>query len=81
MDKELVEQFSPEVYTGVPSVLFCVEKLEDAHRQLVQKTVESTDIVEMNGMRTFSFCDLDGNILHVNEAAAGAGSDVTAQMA
>lgn len=80
MDKALVEQFAPEVHTGVPSVLFCVEKLEDVHRQLVQKIVETTDIVEINGMRTFSFCDPDGNILHVNEAA-GAGSDVTAQMA
>ena len=81
MDKALVEQFSPEVHTGVPSVLFCVDQLEDAHRQLVQMIVETTDIVDMNGMRTFSFCDPDGNILHVNEATAGAGSDVTAQMA
>lgn len=75
MNKALVEQFSSKVHTGVASILFCVEKLEEAHRQLEQK------IVEINGMWTFSFCDPDGNILHVNEAAAGAGSDVTAQMA
>lgn len=61
MDRAIVEKYSPEVSIGIPSILFCVDNIDNAHRQLVQANVKTTDIINMGGMRTFSFCDDEGN--------------------
>ncbi|MCI1424399.1 MAG: hypothetical protein LKH04_08920 [Lachnospiraceae bacterium] len=56
-----VAKYSLEMGTSIPSILFCVDDLEEAHRQFVQKHVETTDLIDMGGMQTFSFRDNEGN--------------------
>ena len=61
MNKALVEKFSPEVDLDMPSILFSVDDLDDAYQQLIDKHVNTSDIFELEGMRTFSFSDHEGH--------------------
>lgn len=61
MDRALVEKFSPEVSTSTPSLLFHVGDIEAAHEEMAKLGATVSDLVDMGGMRTFSFADDEGH--------------------
>ena len=61
MDSALVERFSPEVGTATPSILFHVADIEAVHEKMEKGGATVSPLVDMGGMRSFSFSDDEGH--------------------
>ncbi len=57
MNKQLVEQYSPEVSTAMPSLLFHTTDLAALHTDLKQKGVHVSEMQNFGGRSSFSFSD------------------------
>lgn len=68
MDRALVEKYSPEVNTLMPSLLFHVTDIEAVHEEMEKRGATVSDVVDMGGMGTFSFADDEGHWMAVAEA-------------
>lgn len=66
-DKEVVKRTSPEVNLGTPSLLFSSYELEEFHKQLLEKGVTVSEVMEIAGMVTFNFSDPEGNYFAVKK--------------
>ncbi|MGN0287023.1 MAG: VOC family protein [Atopobiaceae bacterium] len=67
MDRALVQKFSPEVSTAMPSLLFRVVDFDACHEQMQRNGATVSPVVDMGGMRTFSFSDEEGHWMAVAE--------------
>ncbi|MGN0071768.1 MAG: VOC family protein [Atopobiaceae bacterium] len=68
MDRSLVEKYSPEVNTLMPSLLFRVADIEAVHEEMERRDATVSDVVDMGGMRSFSFSDDEGHWMAAAEA-------------
>ncbi|MGN1022156.1 MAG: VOC family protein [Lachnospiraceae bacterium] len=67
LNKALVERFSPEVFLGIPSLMFRVSDLEQTREDMLSHDVSVSEIQELAGQMTFHFCDDEGNYFAVGE--------------
>ena len=68
MDCALVERFSPEVSTATPSLLFHVADIEAVHEKREKGGATVSLLVDMGGMRSFSFSDDEGHWMAAAES-------------
>ncbi len=68
MDRALVERFSPEVSTATPPLLFHVADIEAVHEKMEKGGATVSPLVDMGGMRSFSFSDDEGHWMAAAES-------------
>lgn len=68
MDRALVVKYSPEVNTLMPSLLFRVADIEAIHDGMEKRGATVSDVVDMGGMRSYSFSDDEGHWMAAAEA-------------
>ncbi|MBF0778049.1 VOC family protein [Streptococcus cuniculi] len=67
-DKDWVAKANPTMNLGFPSLLFETEDLEAEYERLSKAGVATNPIMEYQGMRHFTFADLEGNYIAVKES-------------
>lgn len=66
-DKEFVRENSPMVNLDAPSLLFSTYDIKNTHRKMLENGVKVSDIIDMQGMITFNFPDLENNYFAIRE--------------
>lgn len=64
---EFIKQYSPEVFTGTPSLMFEVDEIEAVYEEMKEKGIDVGELVEIPGMKTFNFNDGQENYFAVSE--------------
>lgn len=57
IEKEFMNQYSPEVNLGTPSLMFKEKDFDALYEKLKEKGLTGHEIIEMSGVRVFNFQD------------------------
>lgn len=64
-DKKIIEEMSPELHLGTPSLMFFTSDLQALYKQLKINKVTVRDIVNIPTGKVFNFADNEGNYFAV----------------
>ncbi|MBN6204459.1 VOC family protein [Staphylococcus saprophyticus] len=67
IEKEFMNQYSPEVNLGTPSLMFKEKDFDALYEKLKKKGLTGHEIIEMSGVRVFNFQDGQGNYFAVSD--------------
>lgn len=67
IEKEFMNQYSPEVNLGTPSLMFKEKDFDALYEKLKEKGLTGHEIIEMSGVRVFNFQDGQGNYFAVSD--------------
>lgn len=67
IEKEFMNQYSPEVNLGTPSLMFKEKDFDALYEKLKKKGLTGHEIIEMSGIRVFNFQDGQGNYFAVSD--------------
>ncbi len=65
--REVIAKYEPDLTLGVPSILLSSSDLDADFAAFTAKGVTMGKLIEMQGMRTFNFADIEGNYFAVRE--------------
>ncbi|EHY92092.1 VOC family protein [Staphylococcus saprophyticus] len=67
IEKEFMNQYSPEVNLGTPSLMFKEKDFDALYEKLKEKGLTGHEIIEMSGVRVFNFQDGQENYFAVSD--------------
>lgn len=66
-DRTKIEQMSPELNFGTPSILMQTDNLEQVYQHFIAHNVIVNPIMEVAGMKFFNFADNENNYFAIKE--------------
>lgn len=66
-DRSIVEEMSPELNLGTPSILFSSYDVMEMRNRLINNGVNVGEVMEMGDSLTFNFSDIEGNYFAIQE--------------